>query len=1095
MGICLTQYRIVIGYFNRCKFITSSSSVVISRFITNIFAILFLTGIYLLLAGDVESNPGPPKCKNLRICHVNIRSLSRSKLLAIKTSLVELYDIITISETHLHAGVPNSVFHIEGFHDIIRNDRGELGGGVAVFVKNTIYYKRVFKYEKPNIEAIWLQINSLEGKVLICACYRPPHNNDFWTDLSGVLDEVKEDEVRTTLIFGDLNADMKTGNGRKMIQLCDRENLQYLINEPTRITDTTATILDQILVNCPNFVQRVEVFPPVSTNDHSTVGVHLNFKIKKEAAYERKVWLFKDADFDKFREALLKADFDKCFEDNNVNKACDKWTETFLNVATDVIPNKVITVRPNDSPWFTSELRTLRRKKIRAYHTFKRTNRENDWHRYKALRNEYQHGLDKAETNYKQSLANSLETQRNSKRWWQTVKWLLGRGGDTSYPTLCVDGKQFNLNKEKAQAFNNFFLSHSNIDESNAVLPEDDNFPEGISNIAATHDEVHDLLKCIDPSKSTGPDGVSPRLLREAGASIVPSLTRLINLSLSSATVPDSWKLANVIPLFKKGDHSEVNNYRPVSLLSCVSKLLERVVFKYVFNYLRDSNFLSKHQSGFQPGDSTVNQLTYLYHVFSEALDNKKDVHIVFCDVRKAFDRVWHKGLLYKLRKAGIYGTLLAWFENYLKNRYQQVVIRGQKSEIGLIRAGVPQGSVLGPLLFLVYINDIASITQCNIKLFADDTSLYIEFDNSALAEEALNNDLVNIQEWANQWLVSFSPAKTKLMTCTFRKKEQPNIEFDNMQLESVKNHKHLGLILSHDLTWSSHVQSLVQSISPMIDVLKKLKYTLDRKSLETIYFSFIRPKLEYGCHIWDNCSKHDSDQLEAIQLDMARIVTGARRGTSHARLYDETNWQTLAKRRESIKLKNFVKIVNNEAPPYLTSLLPKQFGEIRPNSRYPHNYAQYKTRTETFRTSFFPSCVTLWNNNLPEQRTIEYITGSMKCKSEELFNFGARSENIKHAQMRLCCSKLNAHLFSLHVKDSPACQCGYNYEDVAHYLLHCPLYYASRQVMFQSLYAYIDMNNISIDDLLYGLPQATNDTNCFIFEIVQNFIRESQRL
>ena len=262
--------------------------------------------------------------------------------------------------------------------------------------------------------------------------------------------------------------------------------------------------------------------------------------------------------------------------------------------------------------------------------------------------------------------------------------------------------------------------------------------PNNLDFIVATEEEVNDLLKCIDTTKATGPDGISPKLLYEAGASIVPSLTKLINLSLSTSKVPNykDWKIANVIPLFKKGDKHERNNYRPVSLLSCVSKILERIVFKHLFNYLREHGLLSKDQSGFQPGDSTVNQLSFLYHFLAEALDQKKDVHIVFCDIKKAFDRVWHKGLIYKLRKIGISGTLLLWFMDYLNDRHQRVVVRGQQSEVGSIKAGVPQGSVLGPLLFLIYIDDITLVTETKMKLFADDTSLYIEFDDPVQAAD-----------------------------------------------------------------------------------------------------------------------------------------------------------------------------------------------------------------------------------------------------------------------------------------------------------------------------------------------------------------------
>ena len=348
-------------------------------------------------------------------------------------------------------------------------------------------------------------------------------------------------------------------------------------------------------------------------------------------------------------------------------------------------------------------------------------------------------------------------------------------------------------------------------------------FPQNMSSISATEQDIFDLIKSLDTSKATGPDDISPKLLYEAGQSILPSSTKLINLSLSSSIVPDKWKLANVIPIFKKGDKSETNNYRPVSLLSCVSKLLERVVFKYLYNYIKDNGLLSPGQSGFHSGDSTVNQLAFLYHTVCKALDKKKDVHIVFCDISKAFDRVWHAGLIYKLQKIGVHGSLLQWLKHYLHERKQQVVIRGQQSEVGFIKAGVPQGSVLGPLLFFIYINDLALITTSKIKLFADDTSLYFEFDCPNIATETLNNDLDKVQQWADQWLVKFSPPKTKLMTCSYKKKVYPPIKFNNIAVTSVDNHKHLGLVLSNNMSWSEHVRDVLRNVAPMSDVIKKI--------------------------------------------------------------------------------------------------------------------------------------------------------------------------------------------------------------------------------------------------------------------------------
>ena len=482
------------------------------------------------------------------------------------------------------------------------------------------------------------------------------------------------------------------------------------------------------------------------------------------------------------------------------------------------------------------QLRKMRRKIIRLYHNAKKKMNAYHWNKYKVFRNEYQCNLDKAEGDYTQALNDSLKQNRNNKGWWATVKRIIGKGNDDSYPPIINPDSNTHVSnlKEKATLFNNLFLSHSNINLTNSKLPDLNKTPEiTLNNVIATEKEVHDLIMAIDVNKSTGHDGLSPRLIKIAGAAIVPSLTKLFNTCLVNKRVPSDWKKANVIPLHKKDDRDALNNYRPVSILPAISKLFERVIFKQVYNFFHQNKLLTKHQSGFRPNDSTVNQLAYMYHIFCEALDKKKDIRIVFCDISKAFDRVWHAGIIHKLRQLGITGNLLALFQDYLNNRQQRVLIKGQHSEWGLIKAGLPQGSVLGPLLFLVYINDLASVVDCEIKLFADDTLLYVINDDQDHSANLLNSNLRNVQQWADQWLVTFSPQKTKLMNITQKKNQQWDnfpLHFNNVLLEPVVNHKHLGLNLNVKLKWADHIDNIIESVSKMLHVLQKLKYSLDIK-------------------------------------------------------------------------------------------------------------------------------------------------------------------------------------------------------------------------------------------------------------------------
>ena len=520
-------------------------------------------------------------------------------------------------------------------------------------------------------------------------------------------------------------------------------------------------------------------------------------------------------------------------------------------------------------------------------------------------------------------MCDSLNDCRNGRRWWQTVKCVLGKGSDQSYPPILndLDQSYVSNSRDKATLFNNFFLSHCDIDLTNARLPNRNANPDVLlDNICASTNEVYELIQSLDVNKSMGHDGISARMLKSAGLAIVPSLTRLFNLCLSEGKFPASWKKADVIPLHKKDNKDVCNNYRPVSILPVVSKILEQIVFKNVYNFFHQHSLLTSHQSGFRPNDSTVNQLAYLYHIFCEALDQKKDIRIIFCDISKAFDRVWHVGIIYKLQGLGISGNLLELFKDCLDNRQQRVLIKGQHSVYGDVKAGVPQGGVLGPLLFLAYINDLVDHITCKIKLFADDTVLYTVVDDHEASADVLNYNSELVEAWANQWIVNFNPAKTKTMTVSFKSTTStvlPNypLLFRNIPLEEVQSHKHLGLEMTSNLKWTNHVASIIKGVSKLSDVMQKLKYKLNRRTLENIYFTFVRPKLEYASIIWDDCTEGNKLKLENVQLGFARVVTGAKRGTSHELLYNETSWPTLSSRRNNVKMKFMHGVVHGKAP------------------------------------------------------------------------------------------------------------------------------------------------------------------------------------
>ena len=308
-----------------------------------------------------------------------------------------------------------------------------------------------------------------------------------------------------------------------------------------------------------------------------------------------------------------------------------------------------------------------------------------------------------SKNSFNEKLAEKLKSKSLTARdWWSTLKTFISPNIKSTIPPLEHENHIYTVEHDKANILNIFFQSQTLLDENNATLP--DLVPSVVrsqlNSISFSPLEVESILKTLAVGKASGPNALSNRILREIASEISFPFCSLFNQSLRTGIVPTSYKEANVCPVPKTGDLSKVSKYRPISLLNSEAKLFEKLIFKYLFNHFRDNHLLSSLQSGFLPGDSTVNQLTYLYNTFSEALDSGKEVRAVFCDISKAFDRVWHAGLLHKLEAAGVTKEVLNWFANYLLDRKQRVVLPGVTSDWVSIKAGVPQGSILGPLLF-----------------------------------------------------------------------------------------------------------------------------------------------------------------------------------------------------------------------------------------------------------------------------------------------------------------------------------------------------------------------------------------------------------
>ena len=517
--------------------------------------------------------------------------------------------------------------------------------------------------------------------------------------------------------------------------------------------------------------------------------------------------------------------------------------------------------------------------------------------------------------------------------------------------------------RKKASIFNIFFAEQCSIFDNGSVLPGINyKTHKRLTNITISNEDLSRIIKDLNPNKAHGHDNISIKMIQICGNSIIPPLKMIFESAIKSSCFPDSWKKGNIIPVHKKESKNLIKNYRPISLLPIFGKIFEKIIYNNLFKYLQDNKFLSDNQSGFRRGDSCISQLIAITHDIFAAFDANPSLETrgVFLDISKAFDKVWHDGLLHKLKCLGVEGGFYNILKNYLQNRKQRVILNGQSSSWLDISAGVPQGSVLGPLLFLIYINDLPENLISESKLFADDTSIFSVFDIKKSSED-LNRDLLTINNWAFQWKMSFNPDPNKQATeVIFSRKRKlinhPTLYFNCASVASAPFQKHLGLFLDEKLTFGHHLNDKISKANKGVGLIKRLYFYLPRKSLLNIYKSFIRPHLDYGDVIYDQPSNDSFCKIvESVQYKAALAITGTIKGSSRERLYQELNLESLSDRRWYRRLVYYFNIVSCKSPAYLCSLLPakqQSYDPLRSNL-----FRNFTSHTNFYKNSFFPYC------------------------------------------------------------------------------------------------------------------------------------------
>ena len=531
-----------------------------------------------------------------------------------------------------------------------------------------------------------------------------------------------------------------------------------------------------------------------------------------------------------------------------------------------------------------------------------------------------------------------------------------------SINTLYYNGQTYTDSEGKANALNNQFVSVF-TNEDQFPLPYIPNEPTpDIAQITINVEGVFNLLTKIEPNKAAGPDGIPPRLLKEMAYQMAPLLTFIFQSSLDQGQLPQDWKSANITPIYKKGNRTDPANYRPISLTSTCSKILEHIIYSFVSTHLSNYNILSTNQHGFRTGRSCDTQLLGAINDFHHSLDSGTHIDALFLDFTKAFDKVSHRKLCYKLLRYGVNGNLLHWIKDYLTDRTQCVLLEGISSKSHHVLSGVPQGSVLAPLLFLIYIKDITESITSTIRLYADDVLLYRVISNEA-DTICLQNDLFTLENWANTWQIKFNPSKCIHVAITRKKTSIKHCyQIHSQQIQQSNSAKYLGVVIDQHLTWKEHVNNICSKAIKAKAFLQRNLHQCPASVKSNCYTSLVRPILEYAAVVWSPHLQCQKNQIEKIQRSAARFVTNDfSYHSSVTSMLTHLKWPSLEQRRNFLKLIMFYKILNDLVDVSIT-LAPLSTSTRGHNQRFVVPFA----RTDTYLNSFLPSTIKLWNS-LPD--------------------------------------------------------------------------------------------------------------------------------
>jgi len=898
--------------------------------------------------------------KSFTMIHLNIASLQYhiNELRTLLSLIGHPFDVICITETRLHDDKPLSNIQIDGY-DFVHTPTSTRCGGAGIYIKSSYEYDQLKNYSvcHENIsESIFIEVKNPHKKNLTIGCiYR--HHTPIQTFISEFLNPTLTKITKSKKVFallGDFNVDLSKygthADTESFYDLISANGFRPLILQPTRVTSTSATLIDNIFINNLDCISKGGNIT-CSISDHflqfSQIDIFDKVRHKDSPKYARNWRIFNK---NEFKSELNNINWNEITDpDIGTDLSFSRFYYKIEKLLDEMAPVKKLSHKERGlkkSPWITHGILNSMNKRDYLYKKF---TLENDPGLKSALKISYNSYRNRIITllriSKKQYFSQYFEEHNtNIKKTWEAIRDIINVSKKSSKKInkIVHNSQHITDNRGIADAINNFYTGIGSSIE--AKIPQSkksfqaylgDSNPNSICLEECTLEEITKLINSINVSKACGPFSIPSKLLKEFSNIFSPVLKILVNKSIKEGVFPKLLKYALVCPIYKKSDKTECANYRPISILSNLSKIFERAMYNRIDNFLDENNIIYDLQFGFRKNHSTNHALLGIVEKIRNNMDNGLFTCGVFVDLEKAFDTVKHSILISKLRHHGIRGKVNEWLLSYLSNRTQSVSANGATSTISNVTCGVPQGSILGPLLFIIYINDMhRALLNCSVYHFADDTNLVFSNKDPSKIQRVANSELAILYDWLCANRLSLNVGKTEFTI--FRPPSVPLANRITLTLAGTKifeslKVKYLGIILDSRLTWKIHIDELCKKLGRTVGMLFKIRYQCNKNVLRSLYFSLFESHLSYGLPVWGCANQALIQKLFILQKKAIRAITFSDFRAHTSPIFKDTN---------TLKVHDLFKYqVSSIMWDYDHNTLPKSLNSLFTKTKNVHSY------------------------------------------------------------------------------------------------------------------------------------------------------------